>query len=108
MSRVRIWVSGVQGIGHALIIDQGNGQHVCYSLKMAPAIGDRVGCSYPGLFNGHRGTYFDLPVGFPTDNPTAALRLRDPSIPGTIQKLIRENFPLPARASSVVQLQQAH
>ena len=54
---------------------------------------------------GFEGTYYDLPLGFPTSNEAAQQRLSDPSIPRAIKKLIQENFPLPARPVGVVQRQ---
>lgn len=106
MIRVRIWISGVAGIGHALLIERGDeGTQECYALQNPPSRSARLGAAYSGEFQGHPGTYVDLPRGFPTDNATAAQRLNDPSIPQVMQQLIGENFPLQPRIQPTVQRQ---
>lgn len=101
MTRVRIWISGTPGIGHALLIDREDATSACFALKHPPAPNSRLGAAYAGELQGHMGTYVDLPRGFPADNFTAAQRLSDPSIPQVIQQLIRENFPLRPRVQPV-------
>ncbi|MDB5341183.1 MAG: hypothetical protein JWN70_6802, partial [Planctomycetaceae bacterium] len=101
MIRVRIWISGVPGIGHALLIEREQAPQECYALGNPPSRNARLGAAYSGDFEGHAGTYVDLPRGFPGDNATAAQRLNDPSIPQVIQQLIRESFPLRPRVRLV-------
>ncbi len=103
MTRVRIWVSGVPGVPHALLIERDDAPAECYALKNPPSRSARLGAAYADVFEGHAGTYVDLPRGFPADNATAAQRLNDPSIPQIIQQLIRENFPLLPRTRPVPQ-----
>ncbi|MDB5386714.1 MAG: hypothetical protein JWM11_2360 [Planctomycetaceae bacterium] len=94
MARVRLWVSGVSGIGNVFVIEHDEGGQYCQPLKSPPAQDERVGTVYQGEFRGYPGTYYDLPCGFPANNEQARLRLADPSIPKPMQKLLRENFPL--------------
>lgn len=97
MARVRIWISGVQGIGNVFMIQHDDGREFYQPLRNPPLPGEKIGSTYRGDFKGYAGTYYDLPPGFPTTNETAASRLMDPSIPKPIQRLIRENFPLKIR-----------
>lgn len=101
MSRARIWISASRAIGHAFIIEHDDGSQESYPLRSPPAKGDRLGSSYQGTFRGIDGTYFDLPLGFPTCNEMARQRLIDPSIPSTMKKLILENFPLKENIQSL-------
>lgn len=103
MTRVRIWVSGVPGIPHALLIERDDAPAECYALKNPPSRSARLGAAYADQLEGYNGTYVDLPRGFPTDNATAVQRLNDPSIPQVIQQLVRENFPLQPRTRPVAQ-----
>lgn len=94
VARVRLWISGVSGIGNVFIIQHADGGQHCQPLKSPPGKEDQIGTMYEGEFLGYPGVYYDLPRGFPTNNEQASLRLADPSIPKAMQKLLRENFPL--------------
>lgn len=94
MPRAKIWLSEVRAIGHAFIIEHDDGCQEGYPLRTLPTKGDKIGRPYRGEYRGIEGTYYDLPFGFPTNNEIAQQRLNDPSIPASMKKLIRENFPL--------------
>lgn len=94
MARVRIWISGVDGIRNVFLIQEEDGSQYIQPLKGLPNSDERIGTMYEGEFCGYPGLYFDLPRGFPTTDLQAELRLADPSIPKAYQKLIRDNFPL--------------
>lgn len=102
MARVKIWVSEVPGIPNAFLIVHDDGRQDAYPLKTALAKGDRLGTAYRGDLQGHAGTFYDLPFGFPTSNEVAAQRLNDPSIPAMMKKLIVDNFPLRALPRGLV------
>lgn len=102
MARVKLWVSDAPSITNAFLIVHDDGRHDAYPLRTVLAPGDRLGTAYRGELQGHPGTYYDLPFGFPTSNETAAQRLNDPSIPATMKKLIVDNFPLQARPRGLV------
>ncbi|MES2788861.1 MAG: hypothetical protein V4719_04505 [Planctomycetota bacterium] len=102
MARVKIWVSDVPGITNAFLIDHDDGRQDFYPLATMLAPRDRLGAAYRGEFQGHAGTYYDLPSGFPTSDQTAEKRLSDPSIPATMKKLIVDHFPLKARRAGLV------
>jgi hypothetical protein len=102
VARVRLWVSGVSGIGNVFIVQHADGGQHCQPLKNPPGKDERVGMMYEGEFLGYPGIYYDLPAGFPTNNEQAGVRLADPSIPKPMQKLLRENFPLKVARTEAV------
>lgn len=92
-------------MGNAFIIARDDGSQESYPLRSTPTKGDRFGSSYWGEFRGFEGTYYDLPLGFPTTNEAAAQCLSDPSIPSSMKRLIQENFPLKATTQSLAYAQ---
>ncbi|MDB5390068.1 MAG: hypothetical protein JWM11_5714, partial [Planctomycetaceae bacterium] len=53
MARVRLWVSGVAGIGNVFIVQHDDGGQHCQPLKSPPGKDDRVGTMYDGEFLGY-------------------------------------------------------